>query len=173
MDCPYRIVPARTQDLSTLAAIEVAAAALLRGHAPESVLNEVSDEADLLEAQTAGRLWVALADDVPVGFALVEMLAPDCPHLEEMSVHPAHGRRGVGTALLRAVCAWAARSGHSAITLTTFRDVAWNMPFYAQAGFEEMPRHELTAELIAIVADEAERGLDPQRRVMMRYRTPS
>jgi GNAT superfamily N-acetyltransferase len=173
MDDRYRITLARSHDLSALAEIEIAAATLLRDHAPASVLNEVTEQADLLEAQGAGRLWVALADDATIGFALVEMLAADAPHLEEMSVHPAHGRRGVGTALLREVCAWTVRSGYPALSLTTFRNVPWNMPFYARAGFEEIPPSELSAGLVAIVKDEAERGLDPRRRVVMRYRAPS
>ena len=59
----------------------------------------------------ACRLWVALTEEVPVGFALVEMLANDLPHLEELDVDPSHGRRGVGTALVRAVCKWAEVSG--------------------------------------------------------------
>lgn len=46
----------------------------------------------------------------PVGFALVQMLAADLPHLDEVSVAPAHGRCGLGTALVRTVGEWAAAS---------------------------------------------------------------
>ncbi len=74
---------ARPGDLQALAAIELEAAQLLRGHAPESVLNETTDEVTLRNAQAEGRLWVALAGDVPVGFALVETLPDGLPHLEE------------------------------------------------------------------------------------------
>jgi GNAT superfamily N-acetyltransferase len=69
-----------------------------------------------------------------VGFALVKMLADDLPHLEEIDVHPSHGRRGLGTALVREVCEWATLRGHVMLTLTTFRAVAWNLPFYARLG---------------------------------------
>jgi hypothetical protein len=65
-------------------------------------------------------------------------------------------------------CEWAARSGHADITLTTFRDVPWNMPFYASLGFDEIPAGELSTALLLIVADETRRGLDPARRVVMR-----
>src|ERR1039458_4853842 len=44
-------------------------------------------------------------------------------HLEQLSVHPDHARRGVGRALLRAGCAWAAAQGHHELTLATYRDV--------------------------------------------------
>ena len=134
------------------------------------MLGETRDEAELRAAQAAGRLWVALADDVPVGFALVELLPGGLPHLEEMGVHPRHGRRGVGAALVRAVCEWASRCVHDELTLTTFREVPWNLPFYARLGFEEVPRAELRPELSEIVRGEAARGLDPRRRAVMRYR---
>jgi GNAT superfamily N-acetyltransferase len=166
----YSITTGRLQDVPCLASIELEAAQLLRSHAPQSVLDETTSEADFLKAQAAGRLWVALAGDAPVGFALVEMLARDLPHLKEIDVHPSHGRRGAGTALVRAVCEWTRRSGYSAITLTTFRAVPWNMPFYSRLGFEEVSDEELRPEIEAVVADEASRGLDPHCRVVMRYR---
>lgn len=171
-DGGYRIAVARPRDLAAIGAIERSAAQLLLGHAPASVLAETTSETDLQEAQSSGRLWVALVDDAPVGFALVELLAPDLPHLEEVDVHPEHGRRGLGTALVRAVCDWTHRSGYRELTLTTFRSVPWNMPFYRRLGFEEVPADELRSELVAVVADETARGLDPRRRVVMRYRSP-
>ena len=167
----YTIAIARRQDVPLLAGIERAAGQLLRGVAPQSVLDETTGEADLREAQAGGRLWVALFGDTPVGFALVEMLATDLPHLEEVDVRPDHARRGLGTALVQAVCEWARRSRYSQITLTTFRAVPWNEPFYARLGFEELPAGELGPQLVAIVADETRRGLDPDRRVVMTYRT--
>jgi GNAT superfamily N-acetyltransferase len=167
-DPRYRIALARPGDLSALREIELAAAALLEGHAPPSVLAETTGEDELREAQAEGRLWVALDEGAaPVGFALVEPLPSGLPHLEELGVHPRHGRRGVGAALVRAVCEWTARSGHPSLTLTTFRDVAWNLPFYARLGFEEVPGDELREELAAQVRDEAARGLDPARRAVM------
>lgn len=165
----YSITAARAQDVPFLAAIELAAAQLLRGHAPQSVLDEITTDDDFRQAQASGRLWVAINQDIPVGFALVEMLASDLPHLEEIDIHPDHGRRGVGTALLRTVCDWARRSGYAAITLTTFRAVPWNMSFYSRFGFYELANDDIPPELSAVVADEQARGLDPSRRVVMRY----
>jgi predicted N-acetyltransferase YhbS len=99
------------------------------------------------------------------------MLAGDLPHLEELDVLPSHGRRGLGAALVRTACDWAAASGYARITLTTFRAVPWNMPFYARLGFTEIPRRLLRPELAAVVAAEARRGLDPAARVVMEFRT--
>jgi GNAT superfamily N-acetyltransferase len=168
MEPSYRITRARPRDLRLLPAIELEAAAMLVGHAPESVLRETSSEQALREAQTQGLLWVALAGDSPVGFAHVERFEPGVAHLEELDVHPDHGRRGLGRRLVAAVCEWAENSGLEAVTLTTFRNVPWNMPFYATLGFEEIPLPELSPELVAVIQNETERGLDPTRRVVMR-----
>jgi len=91
-------------------------------------------------------------------------------HLKEIDVHPDHGQRGLGTRLVGAVCEWAAHGGYTEVTLTTFREVPWNMPFYAGLGFEVVPASELSPNLLSIVADETRRGLDPARRVVMRRR---
>lgn len=162
------IAPARPSDVAALAAIERAAARLLAGHAPPSVLAETTDEAELRSALSDGRLWVARDGDAAVGFALVELLSPRRAHLEEVDVLPSHGRRGLGAALVRAVCAWAERRGCAEVTLTTFRDVPWNMPFYTRLGFVEVPGAALDAEMEEIVRDEAARGLARDRRVVMR-----
>ena len=164
----YTITPARPKDLAVLPAIELAAARLLVGHAPESVLNQATSNEVLKTAQRQGHLWVALADDRPVGFAHIQVIEPAVAHLVEIDVHPQHGRRGLGTKLVRAVCAWASAAGCHSVTLTTFRDVPWNMPFYARLGFEVIPSEALGPALRSILQDEARRGLDPARRVAMR-----
>jgi GNAT superfamily N-acetyltransferase len=173
MDFQYTITCARAQDLRWLPAIEIAAALLLKGHAPLSVLNETTSEQELTEALTYGRLWTALANDIPVGFAHAGLLGPTAAHLKEIDVHPDHGRRGLGTRLVKTVCDWAARYGCASVTLSTFRDVPWNMPFYARLGFEVVPPHEWSGQLESIMADEVHRGLDPDRRVVMRCRVLS
>lgn len=50
-----------------------------------------------------------------MGFARLETVAEHA-RLEQLSVDPAHGRRGIGAELLLAACRWAAGQGHSAIT---------------------------------------------------------
>ena len=172
MSARYTITAARPEDVARLPEIELAAARLLAGHAPESVLEETTDLHVLREAQRDGRLWVALADDEVAGFAHVEIIQRGAAHLEEVDVHPAHGRRGLGTRLVIQVCDWAARRGYESVTLTTFRDVPWNMRFYARLGFAVVPDAQLDPALRAVVDDEARRGLDPARRVVMRRASP-
>ena len=65
----YMITQARPQDLPLLASVELAAARLLVGHAPERVLLETTSLEELKDAHRQGHLWVALAEDFPVGFA--------------------------------------------------------------------------------------------------------
>jgi GNAT superfamily N-acetyltransferase len=164
----YTITPARPHDLPLLPPIELAAARLLAGHAPESVLAEASTVRELQQCLNRGHLWVARADGVPVGFAQVKILEPGVAHLNEIDVDPDHGRRGLGTKLVMAVCDWAAASELEAVTLTTFREVPWNMPFYARLGFAQIPAGELSPALIFVLQHEVDRGLDPAQRVAMR-----
>jgi hypothetical protein len=75
----YLIRTAQAEHIPALSAIELAAAQLLRGHAPESVLAEAHEERTFANAARDGRLWVASTGNMPVGFALVKMLAEDLP----------------------------------------------------------------------------------------------
>jgi GNAT superfamily N-acetyltransferase len=156
-------------DVAALPAVELRAASLFAGlGVADAVLNEATPLRTLAAAQAEGRLWIARsAAGEPVGFALVERV-DGVPHLSEMDVLPDYGGRGVGRALLEAVSRQAAAAGHRALTLTTFRDVPWNAPFYARAGFRELAPAELGPGLAAILRGEAERGLDPAKRVAMR-----
>jgi GNAT superfamily N-acetyltransferase len=167
----YEIAPARPQDLPFLTGIELAAARLLAGHAPESVLSEATSQEDFDRSRSAGLLWVARCDDVPVGFAQVKVLEPTVAHLDEIDVHPDYGRRGIGTQLVGTVCEWSALNGFLGVTLATFRHVQWNMPFYSKMGFEVISPENLSSALRAVVDDEKRRGLDTTRRVVMQRRS--
>lgn len=113
-------------------------------------------------------LYVATDDeDQPVGYALVDLVDGHA-HLEQLSVVPEHGRQGMGQALVEAVVDWARARGDLAVTLTTFRDVAFNAPFYVKHGFTALDDGDLTDGLQAVVARETSEGLDPTTRVVMR-----
>ena len=169
MEAGYSITLAQPEHLCMLPEIERQAASLFRGwNVPHSVIEETTPLEDFQAAQAAGLLWIALSPQgYPVGFALVEREGTQL-HLEEIDVHPQHGRRGIGTALVEAICSWARDSGYAQVTLTTYRDVPWNAPFYASLGFAVLSRSELTTALRERVKDEATRGLNTDRRVVMR-----
>lgn len=122
---------------------------------------------ELEAAQQQGLLWVAALGGMPVGFALIRMLARRRPHLEEMDVHPRHGRQGLGKGLVQAAIEWGRANQQHSLTLTTFRHLPWNMPFYVRLGFVELSPAELEPELAELLRDEAARGLDPYRRVVL------
>ncbi|MDJ0865171.1 MAG: GNAT family N-acetyltransferase [Myxococcota bacterium] len=165
----YRVRASRPDDLAALPDIERAASALFAGLPIEpGVLADVTTLAHFERAHAADELLVAAGpDDRPVGFAFLERV-DECAHLDELDVHPDHGRRGVGAALVRGVLDRARRRGLPAVTLTTFRDVPWNAPFYARLGFRVLGDAELGPELAELVRSEHERGLRREDRVVMR-----
>jgi hypothetical protein len=54
------------------------------------------------------------------------------------------------------------------VTLTTFRDVPWNAPYYQRCGFRILDDGEITPQLQVVRREEARRGLDRWPRVCMR-----
>ena len=102
-----------------------------------------------------------------VGFAGLDVVDHEA-HLAEIDVLPEHHGRGVGQALLDAACGRARARGHAAITLTTYRDVPWNGPWYARNGFVVVDDADQSPELRAIRATETARGFDALPRVAMR-----
>ncbi len=111
------------------------------------------------EVSDPGRVYVT--GRPPVGFALVSGLDGNV-HLDQLAVHPVHEGKGLGTALLEAVCAL------GDVTLTTFRDVPWNAPWYARRGFHVLDSAEWGPGLEALVAHERELGIEVAPRVVMR-----
>jgi GNAT superfamily N-acetyltransferase len=168
MSTDYAVRLAGPEHVDQLPDIERAAATRFGDSLPESVLSHVTPMDSLEAAQQAGLLWVALEPGgAPVGFAVASIRGRRV-HLDELDVLPGHGRRGIGSALLEAIEDYALGSGYVEITLTTFRDVPWNAPFYARVGFEVIPDQELDAELARRLSDEAALGLERSRRVAMR-----
>ena len=91
-----------------------------------------------------------------------------CAYVEQIDVLPSHARRGIGAALLAAVAGLARARGWPALTLSTFKDVPFNAPYYARLGFE--PVEHLTPGLAKIRAEHEARGLDETARVFMQRR---
>lgn len=163
----YRVALALPEHVSLLPHIESAAAELFRDAVPAELLEHVTPESVFSDAQQDGTLWVALEpDDRPVGFIRVVVTGPRA-HLAELDVLPDYGRRGVGTALVRAVEDWAWANRLSEITLTTYRDLPWNAPFYARLGFRVVPESEWDAETRRRFEEEAGIESERARRVVM------
>ena len=165
----YIIGVAAPRHLDELPRIEVAAASRFRGYeVPAALFADTTPPAVFAEAQASGHLWVALTQGGDcVGFALVEPSGARL-HLAELDVLPEHGGRGLGAALVREVERWAAVHGFAEVTLTTYRDVPWNGPFYRHLGYQVVGPGDLDGELAARLQSEAAQGLDSMPRVAMR-----
>jgi GNAT superfamily N-acetyltransferase len=168
---PYRFRLAEARECAALPDIERAAAQAFREYAhitglTDAQLDRTNSIEDFAAAQKAGLLWV-VANDAPVGFALLREF-DDALHLHEFDVHPAHARRGLGAQLLRHVCEHARKSGAVALTLTTYRDVPWNAPYYERLGFRIVPESEWTPALRQIRDEERRNGWRFEARVAMR-----
>ncbi|MBD3549447.1 MULTISPECIES: GNAT family N-acetyltransferase [Streptomyces] len=168
-----RIRSARRSDLPLLQDIERAAGEPFRALGMAFVADDDPPPLDLLEGyRQADRCWVATdplspAGDRPLGYVLADPV-DDALHIEQVSVHPAAARRGIGRELIAHLAGVAARCGMTALTLTTFTDVPWNAPYYARIGFRVLSEEELTDGLRAIRGEEAQHGLDRWPRVCMR-----
>ncbi|WP_310728478.1 GNAT family N-acetyltransferase [Streptomyces sp. N2A] len=160
-------------ELPLLRALERAAGEPFRhlGMAPIAD-DEPPSLTELTRFQRAGRALAAYEGPGrggrPIGYLLWEPV-DGCTHIEQVSVHPDHARRGIGRALIDRA---EREGGPVPLTLTTFAEVPWNAPYYARLGFRSLTDAELTPGLRAVRAHEATLGLDRWPRVCMR-REPS
>ncbi|MFJ8667072.1 GNAT family N-acetyltransferase [Streptomyces sp. NPDC093600] len=166
-----RIRVAAPAELLLLQDIERAAGEPFRSLGMAVIADDEPLPLDILDAyRRDGRAWVAVnTDDRPVGYLLTDTV-DGAAHIEQVSVHPAAARRGIGRSLIEHLAAGAVRQGLAALTLTTFIEVPWNAPYYTRLGFRALDEADpgLTAGLRAIQRAEAAHGLATWPRVCMR-----
>ncbi|MEM6475167.1 MAG: GNAT family N-acetyltransferase [Pseudomonadota bacterium] len=121
---------------------------------------------DHAKAIAKGRSLAAVIGGQVVGFAAAAPVGREL-HLNELSVARDHQQRGIGAALLRALQIDARNSGFRAITLSTFREVPWNAPFYARHGFVEVVNLEEHPHLAEALAGAVELGIPAETRCAM------
>ena len=166
---PRGIRPPRSDELEALRSIERDAG---RAFAAIGMADIAADEpptvAELEAARAAGRLFVAVdGTDRPVAY-LVSAVVDGCAHVEQVSVASAHAGQGLGAMLIDHLGALALADRRPALTLTTFRDVPWNAPYYRRLGFLPIDPAEHGPELAALVAREAASIPSDAPRVAMR-----
>lgn len=165
-----RIRAARREDLATLQDIEWAAGEAFRTIGmPEIADDDPPTLEDLERYRSAGHAWVATtATDQVIAYLIAEQIDGNL-HIEQVSVHPDHAGKGIGRHLIDQAATEARAAGLPAMTLTTFRDVPWNAPYYERrCGFRILPEGEITPGLKARSQQEAAHGLDRWPRVCMR-----
>lgn len=137
----YVITGAAREEVPALIAIDVAAGRVFEGTGllPEAQLGDHVPARVLEAAIGAAHLHVArTAKGALAGFAMTSV-REGWLYLDQISVDPAHGRGGVGSALIGRVMLEAKDRGLKRVTLSTFRDPPWNGPFYRRNGFRELP----------------------------------
>ncbi len=110
--------------------------------------------------------WVAVHDEMPVGF-INGVEYNKTFHICELSVTEAWQSQGVGRALLNTVEQIMHDRGITIITLTTFKDIPWNAPFYERQGYITLEESTLSSFLMDILDEEIEAGLEAHSRCAM------
>ncbi len=159
---------ARVADAAAMPGIERAAAAAFAAEPSLAGLDftRTRSEADFARLIRKGHCLVAHVGEAMAGFVVAERFSREL-HIWEMDVAPQFQRRGIGAGLVRAAQIDARNTGIAALTLTTFRDVAWNAPFYARLGFEEVTALDAHPRLAGELANEVDDGLPADRRCAM------
>lgn len=169
------IEPAQQCDIEEIVTIDRAAATLFLptgllsddafdGHIPYDVLSQAADLSCLDVAR--------LQSGRTVGFTLVSERGHSL-YLDQVSVHPDEGRQGIGRRLVGNIVRKAAARYLDSVTLSTFRDLPWNAPFYASMGFREIARKDLVPFMVEVERQQAP-YMDISKRVFMikRVRKP-
>jgi predicted N-acetyltransferase YhbS len=119
-----------------------------------------------------GTNFAAVADDdQPVGFLSAEITGREM-HIAEISVDHLHQGFGIGRRLIRHAIDAAASRGLDAVTLTTFRTIPWNGPYYERLGFRTLEEAELSPRLRDVLDLEDGQGLARDTRCAMRLTLP-
>jgi GNAT superfamily N-acetyltransferase len=162
------IRPTRPDEASLLPAIERSAG---RSFAQVPGLEWIADDEILSQAQhrrfvALGGSWLAADGGRAVGFACASPAGGDL-HLWQVAVRAEAQRRGIGRQLVVAVVEHGRSLGAARVTLTTFRQVRWNEPFYRSLGFRTLAPQELDERLTGVLAAEAATGIPAERRCAM------
>ncbi|MDT7674924.1 MAG: hypothetical protein QOD82_2826 [Pseudonocardiales bacterium] len=174
-----RIRLAREDELPLLREVERASGEIFR----DIGLAEIADDeplslTELGHYQRAGRAWVTTEGGGAAGtegagaggkllaFLLAEPVDGNL-HIAQVAVHPAAAGRRLGAALIEHLARLAVADRAPRLTLTTYREVPWNAPYYRTLGFGEIPEPELGPRLRLIRDLERKAGLDRWPRVAM------
>ncbi|USQ96855.1 GNAT family N-acetyltransferase [Caulobacter sp. RL271] len=160
------IRPALTSEIEALRALERASAQRFIG-LMDALAEDEPSPAPVLAARIAIRgLLVAETDGVLAAFVMFRPVG-DGLYIEQIDVLPAFAGRRIGAGLIEAVAERARADGLARLTLSTFRDVPWNAPWYRRLGFADLDDKKLAPDLMEIRRKHLARGLDESLRVFM------
>jgi GNAT superfamily N-acetyltransferase len=167
---PTLVRAAARPELQTIQTIERASAQRFLG-VMDAVANDEPSPLPLLDARReAGGLLVAEFQaggaSALAGFVIFRPLEESL-YVEQIDVLPDFGRQRIGATLIDAVADQARNMGLARLTLSTFRDIPWNAPYYRKLGFADLDGQALSPGLAAVRYDHLARGLDENARVFM------
>ncbi len=163
----YTIRNAQLSDIPAMAQVELNAGELFKTAGLDQLTGDFASPEFVASFVRSGGAFSAVDENgAVVGFALAFFL-DGALHLHEISVDPAHGRKGLGGRLLDAVAEFARTKDCSRITLSTFQDVPWNAPFYERHGYRQVTQENWTPGFHILRDHEQEAGLPVERRCFM------
>ena len=124
---------------------------------PPGVFDDFTPPEDWGHHLSAGTLWIAEDAGKPVAF-LAAHAEGDRLHIDEFAVAREHQGQGLGRRILATTADWARDRGFARLSLTTFRSVPFNGPFYAAVGFREWTADEAPATIRQRLIHEANEG---------------
>lgn len=162
---PYKIRNAAPAEFPQLASVEMEAGKKFIG---EGIIDETLDFTVTPDKFEYGFSLVAATDEEIAGF--IQLVWIDrFLHIEEVSVLPTHQRRGIAAALIAHALDLARQKDALGVTLSTFRDVSWNGPYYKKLGFEEISAVGLGEDYTEMREEEHKAGLNITARCLMIY----
>lgn len=162
------IRPATENDFLYLPAVEDDAGALFADFGLQEIAaSDPSPESFYRSLPKGSLVLVATENAKIVGFS-VGLIVDGQAYLREVSVRRSQAKQGTGKRLVDGITQWASAQGFHTVTLTTFRDLPFNGPFYGKLGFKEFVPDDAWPELCAIREKEKRSGLDILPRIAMR-----
>ncbi|OYX02565.1 MAG: GNAT family N-acetyltransferase [Caulobacter vibrioides] len=164
------IRPASADELHAIQAIERASAQRFAG-VMDALANDEASPLEVLAARQAeGGLLVAEADGdgrpTLAGFVMFRRIEHSL-YIEQIDVLPVFERQRIGARLIDAVARQAGDMGLARLTLSTFREIPWNAPYYRRLGFADLDDKALSPGLAAVRREHLARGLNESARVFM------
>ncbi|SZE99447.1 unnamed protein product [Blumeria hordei] len=116
----------------------------------------------------ANHLWVAVEKNGLIGFICGEEMDGNF-HIVEISVSHEYQGQGIGKGLMTAMLEQITQErSFKSVTLTTYRSLSWNGPWYSRLGFGEVhPRLLGSAYDLILEIEEARHGFNQQERCLM------
>lgn len=157
----YPIRQATLDDIPSIRALERAASEPFRNIGMAAIADDEPMSPEVLASYIQGhRAWVIGARSVELQAYCLVLRVDGWAHIEQVSVNPLWRGRRLGRSLIEHLSAWGDAESLAGLTLTTFRRVPWNGPYYGSLGFEWLDEAALSPGLQAIREHEKSLGLD-------------